>query len=216
MNLNILRELRGCAHLAACHAVGREDASPRADAPPLRTVLERYDSAALAGNMMIGVRVGHPDMPLFHMGPEGADAQDGQGETALIKAAERGDSKCIAALQDGPESLCADGSIQDDLGRTALMHLAINGSTDLVRELVKDDNWSYSDGAVSYHHNKLLDPKGVSLTDTNGNNAIELAIANGHDEIAELLRQEMRRCLQEGPASYQEHAEQALGDDPED
>lgn len=57
-----------------CHAVGSEDASPRADAPPLRSVLDRYDSAALAGNMMIGVRVGHPDMPLFHMGPRGADA----------------------------------------------------------------------------------------------------------------------------------------------
>lgn len=59
---------------SACHATGVDDASPRADAPPLRDVLERYDSAALAGNMMIGVRVGHPDMPLFHMGPRGVDS----------------------------------------------------------------------------------------------------------------------------------------------
>jgi mono/diheme cytochrome c family protein len=58
----------------ACHAVGRNDLSSRADAPPLRNVLDRYDSAALAGNLMIGVRVGHADMPLFHMGPRGADA----------------------------------------------------------------------------------------------------------------------------------------------
>jgi mono/diheme cytochrome c family protein len=58
----------------ACHAAGVDDASPRADAPPLRDILERYDSAALAGNMMIGVRVGHPDMPLFHMGPRGVDS----------------------------------------------------------------------------------------------------------------------------------------------
>lgn len=57
-----------------CHAVGLADDSPRLDAPPLRGVLERYDSAALAGNLMIGVRVGHPDMPLFHMGPGGVDA----------------------------------------------------------------------------------------------------------------------------------------------
>lgn len=58
----------------ACHAVGLRDSSPRADAPPLRYVLDRYDSAALTGNMMIGIQVGHPDMPLFHMGPRGADA----------------------------------------------------------------------------------------------------------------------------------------------
>lgn len=57
-----------------CHATGVADASPRADAPPLREILERYDSGALAGNLMIGVRVGHPDMPLFHMGPRGVDS----------------------------------------------------------------------------------------------------------------------------------------------
>jgi mono/diheme cytochrome c family protein len=59
---------------SSCHAVGLADLSPRTDAPPLRDVLEHYDSAALTGNMMIGVRVGHPDMPLFHMGPRSADA----------------------------------------------------------------------------------------------------------------------------------------------
>lgn len=59
---------------ASCHAVGLADTSPRPDAPPLRTVLERYDSAALTGNLMIGARVGHPDMPVFHMGPRSADA----------------------------------------------------------------------------------------------------------------------------------------------
>jgi mono/diheme cytochrome c family protein len=61
-------------HCAACHAVGPTDASPRQDAAPLRIMLERYDSGALAGNLMIGVRVGHPDMPLFQLSPRGADA----------------------------------------------------------------------------------------------------------------------------------------------
>lgn len=59
---------------SSCHAVGLHDLSPRRDAPPLRDAIQRYDSAALTGNMMIGVRVGHPDMPLFHMGPRAADA----------------------------------------------------------------------------------------------------------------------------------------------
>jgi mono/diheme cytochrome c family protein len=59
---------------STCHAVAANDVSPRTDAPPLRNAIQRYDSAALTGNMMIGVRVGHPDMPLFHMGPGSADA----------------------------------------------------------------------------------------------------------------------------------------------
>lgn len=58
----------------SCHAVRRDDQSPRADAPPLRLVFDRYDSAALAGNLMIGVHVGHPDMPVFHMGPRAVDS----------------------------------------------------------------------------------------------------------------------------------------------
>lgn len=59
---------------AACHAIGSNDESPRPDAPPLRAVLGRYDSSALAANLMIGVRVGHPDMPLFHLTPNDVDA----------------------------------------------------------------------------------------------------------------------------------------------
>lgn len=72
----LIEEGRGIAtsQCGSCHALGLADASPRPDAPPLRSVLERYDSAALTGNLMIGVRVGHPDMPLFYMGPRGADA----------------------------------------------------------------------------------------------------------------------------------------------
>lgn len=72
----LIREGRQIAitQCSSCHAVGATDMSPRADAPPLRDAIERHDSAALTGDMMIGVRVGHPDMPLFHMGPRSADA----------------------------------------------------------------------------------------------------------------------------------------------
>jgi mono/diheme cytochrome c family protein len=58
----------------SCHGVGQTDHSPRADAPPLRLAFERYDSSALAGNLMIGVHVGHPDMPIFHMSPRAVDS----------------------------------------------------------------------------------------------------------------------------------------------
>ena len=45
---------------------------------------------------------------------------------------------------------------------------------------------------------------------------IDLATDNGHNEIAELLQEEMRRCLRDGPSVYQEHAQRALGDSSEE
>ena len=50
---------------AACHAIDRTSPSPRADAPPLRTVLAIYDTDNLAYRFVEGMRVGHDDMPLF-------------------------------------------------------------------------------------------------------------------------------------------------------
>jgi mono/diheme cytochrome c family protein len=62
------------AECGACHATGRDDAGPRADAPPLRYVLAHYPSEPLADAFVEGLKVGHPDMPLFEMNPQGVDA----------------------------------------------------------------------------------------------------------------------------------------------
>lgn len=59
---------------AVCHAIGVTDTSPNPNAPPLRTVLARYDEAALTANLMEGIRVGHQGMPIIQIRPEGADA----------------------------------------------------------------------------------------------------------------------------------------------
>ena len=61
-------------HCAFCHAIGSEGDSPRADAPPLRTVLADYDPDALAYDFREGLDVGHPDMPDFNLGPKGTDS----------------------------------------------------------------------------------------------------------------------------------------------
>lgn len=57
-----------------CHAVGRDDSSPRSDAPPLRYVLSHYPSEPLADAFVEGLKVGHPDMPQFQMNPQGVDS----------------------------------------------------------------------------------------------------------------------------------------------
>jgi cytochrome c len=50
---------------AACHAVERSGASPRADAPAFRTLGRRYPVEALEEALGEGILSGHPDMPEF-------------------------------------------------------------------------------------------------------------------------------------------------------
>ncbi|MFN3868001.1 MAG: c-type cytochrome [Hyphomicrobiaceae bacterium] len=52
-------------HCARCHAVGMNDQSPHAEAPPFRVVVDRYPSEDLAEALAEGLVSGHPDMPVF-------------------------------------------------------------------------------------------------------------------------------------------------------
>jgi mono/diheme cytochrome c family protein len=50
---------------SGCHAIGLSDASPHRDAPPFRTLSERYPNDTLAEVLSRGIPIGHPDMPDF-------------------------------------------------------------------------------------------------------------------------------------------------------
>lgn len=50
-------------YCGACHAIGRADASPRADAPAFRDLHRRYPVEQLAESLAEGIVTGHPDMP---------------------------------------------------------------------------------------------------------------------------------------------------------
>jgi len=61
---------------ATCHAVGRGGASPYAQAPPFRTLHERYDVSGLAEALAEGIVVGHTgarQMPQFVLDPDQID-----------------------------------------------------------------------------------------------------------------------------------------------
>ena len=58
----------------ACHATGSTGNSPRPDAPVFRHVLARYGADPLSEALITGIKVGHPDMPLFEMNPKGVDS----------------------------------------------------------------------------------------------------------------------------------------------
>ena len=55
---------------AACHGIGRDDESNHADAPPFRTLWERYPIDALEESFVEGIATGHPDMPQFTATPQ--------------------------------------------------------------------------------------------------------------------------------------------------
>lgn len=59
---------------ATCHAVAMTDASPRADAPPLRDLYKRYAIEDLRRAFLEGVHVGPSDMPTFHLDGREVDA----------------------------------------------------------------------------------------------------------------------------------------------
>lgn len=52
---------------AGCHAIGLEGESPHADAPPFRTLSERYPVRLLEEALAEGIAVGHEDMPEFQL-----------------------------------------------------------------------------------------------------------------------------------------------------
>lgn len=58
------------ANCAACHGIGMADESHHPDAPPFRTLWERYPIDALEESFVEGIATGHPDMPQFTATPE--------------------------------------------------------------------------------------------------------------------------------------------------
>jgi hypothetical protein len=59
---------------ATCHAVDQHNDSPNRDAPPMNTLLSRYDPDRLADDLIAGTWVGHDEMPLFDFNVIAADS----------------------------------------------------------------------------------------------------------------------------------------------
>ena len=57
------------ANCSPCHAIGKTGESPHPEAPPFRTLSERYPIEALEEAFAEGIETGHPDMPSFTAEP---------------------------------------------------------------------------------------------------------------------------------------------------
>jgi mono/diheme cytochrome c family protein len=59
--------LNHCAH---CHSIDRATQSPLKDAPPFRTLHNRYPIETLGEALAEGIYTGHAEMPAFELRPE--------------------------------------------------------------------------------------------------------------------------------------------------
>jgi mono/diheme cytochrome c family protein len=58
------------AHCSRCHAIARTGTSPHRDAPPFRTLGQKYPVDWLGEALGEGLSTGHPDMPEFVFKPQ--------------------------------------------------------------------------------------------------------------------------------------------------
>lgn len=69
---------------SSCHAIDHGAMSPLPQAPPMSTLLGRYDPDMLANDLIEGIRVGHDEMPRFDFNIMATDAL-----IAYLKSIER-------------------------------------------------------------------------------------------------------------------------------
>ena len=62
------------ANCSRCHAIGRTGNSTHPEAPPFRTLGQRYPIEVLAEALAEGLSSGHPDMPEFRFETDDVDA----------------------------------------------------------------------------------------------------------------------------------------------
>lgn len=67
-------EVIALANCARCHAIGRVDSSPLAEAPPFRELHRRYPVDDLSEALAEGIVTGHPTMPEFRLAPDEAES----------------------------------------------------------------------------------------------------------------------------------------------
>ena len=74
---------------SSCHAIDQHSVSPDPEAPPMNTLLSRYDADHLADNLIAGNRVGHDQMPRFDFNVIAADSLIAYLETIYMDLGER-------------------------------------------------------------------------------------------------------------------------------
>lgn len=124
--------------------------------------------------------------------PFDPDSTDADGETALMKAASKGQAGIVRFLTSpNDDNLTSrnprvDVALQDRQGRTAFTHAVLGGHTELIQNTCRLDSEFPS---VNYAElATFAAPYVLCLRDKNGRTALQLAEEAGHEAIAAAIR----------------------------
>ena len=136
------------------------------------------------------------------------DPTDEDGETALMRAAERGDVEAVRALIPLQKKRATSNNISERGSRTALMMAAARGHTEVVKLLVEheggtQDNCGYTApmfAAKSGHADcaKLLLEREICMQDKIGVTALMFAALGNHTECVKLLTEKEKKIRNAG------------------
>ncbi len=119
-----------------------------------------------------------------------AEAHDREGETALMKAAARGDLESVRALL----SAASNEEARDRRGRTALMHALAGGQTAFLQTMI--DRAEARLPPPGYTVTGFVTPEVLCALDDNGKTALEFAREQGHTQIAAGLQAYLEHVIE--------------------
>jgi ankyrin repeat protein len=119
------------------------------------------------------------------------EAQDENGETALMKAAARGDEEIVAILL----RWTGNETARDRQGRTALMHAIANDQTAFLKTMIDGAESVLPHAPPGYTKTGFVTPEVLSIADQDGKTALVLARERGLEPIAAALQTYLQHVI---------------------
>jgi serine/threonine protein kinase/ankyrin repeat protein len=118
------------------------------------------------------------------------DAQDAQGQTALMKAAARGDAEMVETLA------LASRRLRDHEGRTALAHAVLSRQTSFLRLAIEQAESLLPGHSDGHGYVGFVTPDVLAIADSSGKTPLQLAEELGLDDIAERMRRYLASVIE--------------------
>jgi ankyrin repeat protein len=119
------------------------------------------------------------------------EAQDENGESALMKAAARGDEEIVAILL----RWCSNEAARDREGRTALMHAIAGRQTAFLKTMIDGAEAVLPHAPPGYNKSGFVSPEVLSVTDQDGKTALVLAREEGLEPVAAALQTYLQHLI---------------------
>jgi ankyrin repeat protein len=119
------------------------------------------------------------------------EAQDDNGESALMKAAARGDEEIVQILL----RWCGNEAARDRQGRTALMHAIANDEAAFLKSMIDGAEADLPHAPPGYNKSGFVSPEVLSVTDQEGKTALVLAREKGLEPVAAALQTYLQHLI---------------------